>query len=271
MILESKFEFEEVIGLRFPTSLLGQSRAYSHVYFVDGLLIDTGHPRKRKQVLKATKDLPVKQIFVTHHHEDHTGNAKQLQKQFNCDVLSSELCATMMKSPPKQSFAQKVYWGVRGPQHNLIPVSDVLRTESHEFQIISVPGHSDDMAVLYEPNKKWLFSADLYINSRIGYFIKKESIRQEIESINSVLELDFDVLFCGHNPQLKNGKKKLQEKLEYLEKFRSNVSELYEKGMSESEIFKSMNLKELNVIKLLSAGELCKMNMVRSVIRDYCS
>ena len=125
------------------------------------------------------------------------------------------------------------------------------------------------MLALYEPNKRWLFSADLYINSRIGYYITTESIKEQIESINRILELDFDVMFCSHNPQLTNGKVKLKEKLDFLEDFVKDVMRLSDKGHQPKEIFKLLKLKELKTIKFLSSGELSKMNMVKSVLRDY--
>ncbi|MCH2233966.1 MAG: MBL fold metallo-hydrolase [Crocinitomicaceae bacterium] len=266
---ENRFTYKEVLGLRFPTSLMGQSRAYSHIYYVDGLLIDTGHPRKRKDVLKAVDGLPVKQIFITHHHEDHSGNIPELQRKFNCKVYSSTLCAQYMKDPPPLTFAQKLYWGIRGPYHDLIPLEGTFKTENYEFQLIPIPGHAADMLALYEPNKRWLFSADLYINSRIGYYITTESIKEQIESINRILELDFDVMFCSHNPQLTNGKVKLKEKLDFLEDFVKDVMKLSDKGHQPKEIFKLLKLKELKTIKFLSSGELSKMNMVKSVLRDY--
>ena len=267
--MDNRFTYDEVIGLRFPTSLLGQSRAFSHIYFIDGLLIDTGHPRKRKEIIRAVKNLPVKQLFITHHHEDHSGNIPELQQKFNCIVYSSALCAQYMKDPPPLTFAQKLYWGTRGPYHDLIPVEDTIKTENYEFQLISIPGHANDMLALYEPNKRWLFSADLYINSRIGYYITTESIKEQIESIKKVLELDFDVMFCSHNPQLENGKAKLKEKLDFLEGFVEDVMKLRNQGHQPKEIFKLLKLKELKTIKFLSSGELSKMNMVKSVLRDY--
>src|SRR5690625_6674953 len=38
---------------------------------------------------------------------------------------------------------------------------DVLETAHHQFIPIHTPGHTNDHVVLYEPNKKWLFTGDL--------------------------------------------------------------------------------------------------------------
>jgi len=75
------------------------------------------------------------------------------------------------------------------------------------------------MVGLYEPNKRWLFSADLYVNSYFAYFLRNENIYQQIESIKKLLALDFDAIICSHNPQLANGKLQLEKKLKFLEDF----------------------------------------------------
>lgn len=247
---------------------MGQSKAYSIVYYVDGLLIDTGHHRKKNKIIEAVKDFDVNQIFITHHHEDHTGNSKELKALFGCDVYASQHCCELMKNPPALSFAQKLYWGPRPAQHDFKSVGKKLKTKQFEFELIPIPGHAPDMMALYEPERKWLFSADLFIHHRIGYFMTTESMKTQMDSLRKVLSYDFDVLFCAHNPQLQNGKQRLKDKLDYFEGFFDQVTTLHEKGMGEKEIFKTLQLSELKMIKLLSRGYLSKMNMVRSVIRD---
>ena len=262
------FQYQEVKGFKFGKSLFGVPKLYSHVYFVDGLLIDTGHRKMGADILEEIRDLPVKQIFITHHHEDHSGNIRALQKHFDCPVYGSELCSKILKSPPSISYSQKMTWGDRPAFYNMLAISESISTPNHKFQIINVPGHARDMVVLYEAEKKWLFSADLYVNSYIGYFLREESITQQIVSIKKVLELDFEGLLCGHNPQLEGGKQKLGKKLRFLEKFKQDVFEEYNKGKSADEIFKDLSFKEFRFVKYVSGGALSKMNMVRSVVRD---
>lgn len=264
-----KSEYKEIDIFKFGNLSKKNSKFTSYIYHIDGLLIDTGHSKASKQVLKRLKNIKVDQIFITHHHEDHSGNIKLLQQYFKCPVYSSELCSNIMKNPPKLSLAQKGIWGNRPPYQNIIPIYDTIKTEHYQFQILSIPGHAIDMAALYEPNKKWLFSADLYINSYIGYYLKNESILQQIDSIKKVLELDFDVLLCSHNPQFKNGKEKLIKKLNYLQSFYDEVTQYYKKGFNAKQIMSHMNLKEFKLIKVVSGGDLARINMVKSAIRDY--
>lgn len=263
----SSFQHEEVLGLKFGYHPYSKPNLHTHIYYVDGLLIDTGQRHMHQTILHKTKDLYIDKILLTHHHEDHTGNINALSNQHQCEVFASELCCDLMKNPPKISWAQKMVWGDRPANFNITPIKYQIQTENFEFQIIPIPGHAIDMIALYEPNKKWLFSADLYINSYISYMLKNESISQQIYSIKQILELDFDVMFCSHNPQLTNGKEALLKKLHFLEDFVEKVVQLYQKGYSEKTIFNELKLKENPFVKYISFGSLSQMNMIKSVIK----
>jgi len=268
MIVTDTFQHQSVKAYKFGYSPFGKPKMHVHVYYIDGLLIDTGHSHASKEVLRQVGELAVNQIFITHHHEDHSGNLNRLQAHFDCPAYASEACCELMKKPPKISLAQHIFWGNRPPNHQLIPHKKTIHTDKYNFQIIPIPGHASDMVALYEADKKWLFSADLYVHYYINYFMENESVIQQIESIKRILELDFEVLFCAHNPKLTGGKALLEKKLIFFENFYAQVSELYEKGYTVTQIFKQLNFKENYYIKFLSHGNLSKINMVKSVIRD---
>ncbi len=119
MRVTQEFEHGPVQSFRFGYSPFGKPNLLVYTYFVDGLLIDTGQPKMAKEVLKTLKDLPVQQIYVTHFHEDHSGNAPALQKHFDCPVYCSALCAEIMRNPPAISIAQKIFWGDRPANNQL--------------------------------------------------------------------------------------------------------------------------------------------------------
>lgn len=268
MVISNAFKHDDVLGLKFGYQPIGKPSLYTHIYFIDGLLIDTGQRKAQKSILAEVQKLEVDQMFITHHHEDHSGNIVEIRELFSCDAFASELCCQMMKDPPEISLAQKLTWGDRESYDELIPKKDSIETPKFNFQIIPIPGHADDMVALYEPDMGWLFSADLYINSYIDYFLENESMQEQINSIQKILKLDFNEMFCSHKPQLTNGKRQLTKKLGFLESFFGDVSTLYQKGYSSSGIFKELGLKENWFVKFLSGGKLSKLNMVKSVIRD---
>jgi len=255
---------------RFRFDVLGWGRPEKmgvYAFFVDGILIDTGHSRAQKQAQELIK-LPVEQIFITHHHEDHAGNLRAIQEYLKCPSYAHPLCAEIMKSPPEVCFIERKTWGSNNAVDNIIPIEDEIKTANHNFQIIHTPGHSDDHVCLYEPNEGWLFSGDLYVHHYIRYFMGSESVTEQMESIKKVLKLDFDRIFCSHNPKETEGKANFQRKLQFLEDFYGNVVQLHEQGLSPSRIMKQLKLKESWFVRLTSSGWLSGVNMVKSVIRD---
>jgi len=266
--LVTPFNFDVVQAITTGYSPFGKAALSVNVYYVDGLLIDVGQSRMRKAILNFVKDLSVKQICVTHHHEDHTGNLVQIKSQFDVPVYGSAKCEQLMKNPPPISLPQKIYWGNR-PAFNITALEkNELSTPNYTFKIIDIPGHAEDMIALYEASKGWLFSGDLYINSSIKYMLANESIAQQIKSIKKILQLDFDTLFCGHNFKAKNGKQKLKDKLQFLEWFYGQVCYWYYKQCSPKIILKKMKLNENRMMKVLSRGKLSQLNMIKSVIKD---
>ena len=260
--------FEGVSILTVGQHPLRQPRLVVNLFAIDGLLIDTGPSRMQQEVLSYVNSRHVNQIFVTHHHEDHTGNVALLAQTLDCPVYSSPRCAEMMKAPPRISFAQYMVWGNRPPYTGLEPIESTIRTDRYQFQLIPAPGHTPDQVVLYEPHQKWLFSADLYVHHYISYFLFSESVAQQITSIEKVLTLDFETLFCCHIPPIKDGREKLEKKLRFLQQFNDRVREEASKGYSARKIMKTLQLKEKWPIRILSHGMLSQLNMVQSVLND---
>ena len=268
MKVTKSIDFDPIQAFKFGSWPFGKPSMYVHTYFIDGLLIDTGHSNMQKEIIACLRPLPIQQIFITHHHEDHNGNLKSLQQHFDCPTYAYPLCVDIMKQPPSITLAQWLTWGTTEANTNIIPLSEVISTPNYSFQIIHTPGHAADMVCLYEASQGWLFSADLYVHDYIRFCMRAESVGQQIRSIKKVLRLDFDKLFCSHNPQMKAPKERLKVKLQFLEDFYGKVSTLHHKGYTPNAIFNDLRLKEAWQVRLLSGGELSAMNMVRSVVLD---
>lgn len=268
MKITKSFEHDGIQGFKFGSWPFGKPKLFVHTFFVDGLLIDTGHSNMRKEIVETLSPLDVKQIFITHHHEDHSGNLRTFQKHFKCPTYASTLCVELMKHPPKISFAQWLTWGKAASNINIIPEDKMIKTPQHQFEVIPIPGHAIDMVGLYEKNKGWLFSGDLFVNDYIRYFMKNESMGAQIESIKKVLKLDFEILMCSHNPQFKDGKRRLQNKLNFFEDFYGKVKDLHQKKLSVNTIIQELKLKRSTFIRIISGGNLSTINMIKSVIRD---
>lgn len=264
----SNFQFEEVKGYRLGSSIFGKPKMLVYSFFVDGLLIDTGQSNMRKAYMEAISSFDIEKIFITHHHEDHSGNLNPIQDKLGVAAYAHNLCVEKMKNPPSISPAQWLSWGPRKANKKIIAMDDKIETEKYSFDIIHIPGHAEDMAGLLEKKQGWFLSADLFVSEYIRFFMRPESMKEQIASIKKVLSLDFEHLFCSHNPQMQGGKEKLKRKLAFFEDFYGQVKELHQKSYSVSAIQKKMRVKPMHTVAILSLGELSAKNMIRSVIRD---
>lgn len=264
----SQLQYEEVRGLCYQSGLFGSAKLSVYVYCIDGLLIDTAQPKARSALRSDIAELNIEQIVLTHHHEDHSGNADSLREMFDCPIYASAACIDLMIKPPPMSLIQQLIWGNRNAVNGITAIGDTISTSNYVFQVIPIPGHAADMIALYEPERQWLFSADLFINTYIGYFLESERIAQQIQSIKTILQLDFKAMFCSHNPQLNDPKRSLSRKLDFLELTFDRVQRLHEKGYSVKEIFKTLSMKENRLVRTFSGGQLSMINMVKSIVRD---
>lgn len=261
--------FGPIESLETGRGYFGPPPVKVHAFFIDGLLIDTGAPYAKTAMLDWLRPKTVDQIFVTHHHEDHSGNVNAIQKDHKVNAYSSALCADLVKGKVETSIPQLLFWGRPEYIDSLLPITkDSLSTPKHCFEFLPIPGHAPDQMALYEREYGWLFSADAFVSPVIKYFMKKESMAQQIASLQRLLLLDFEMLLCCHKPLVQGGKAQLQSKCNFLQDYYGQVVKYHEQGNAPRKILSLMGKKELWFQKLLSQNNLSAINMVHSVLRD---
>ena len=148
-----------------------------------------------------------------------------IKDRFGMPVLGSQLTTLAIQRKFYLAPFQRLAWGSPRPK-TLEVMEDEITCGDYTLRLFPAPGHSHDMTVFLEPNRGWLFSGDLYLASRVKFFRDDEDFAQSMASLKKILELDFDALFCAHNPKPAQGKKYLKEKLQYfleLEKVRRKI------------------------------------------------
>lgn len=268
-ILE-KHDFGPVTGYEFGWSPVGRPLMTAYAYRFGPVLIDTAFSHVRKDIMHILEPDPPEVVFLTHYHEDHSGNAAAIKDSFNVPVYGHRLAAEKLKNRYRIFPYQHLIWGATDPVA-IAPFDSSWKGGDFSLVPVHAPGHSKDHTVYLETQNGWLFSGDLYLADHIRYFRSDERIADQIASIKKVLSLDFDALFCGHHPQPENGKKFLARKLAFLEDFYGKVAVLAKKGMNEKEIMRSLKLKEDKFILLFCFGNVSIKQMVGSVIRSLGS
>lgn len=242
-------------------------------YYVDGLLIDTGLRHTQRAVLHTYQQYPIQQIALTHFHEDHAANAASLARQHTCPVRCSPLTAQRIsQSYPLLPYER--YWF--GPIEPCSAATGVVvlatfpaafETAHHRFVPIPTLGHSDDHHVLLEPNEGWLFSGDFYVGN-LRLFRRGETIYQQIDACRQVLTYEFDTLFCGHRPVLKNAKAAIKAKQDHLQRIVELSLDGQRRGLSEGQILRRIGLREDWFMRAFTSNDVAVSYLVRSALRD---
>ena len=254
---------------RFSVYRFGSNMQTVYAFRMGEILIDTGQSNSRRNVKAALNGHSIHSILLTHHHEDHTGNVAYLKYKHESEVKAHPICADRMTNGFTVSPLGRVISGnVAKAKVEYVLDGEVLDFGRYTLQAIYTPGHTDDHMAYYEPNKGWLFSGDLFVADRIKYFESNEDIKVQIESLKKMVALDFNTLLCSHNPQLKKGKERLSRKLELFVQFYGEVLRLNKKGLSETEILKSLGRKENYYYKFMTIGHFTAVNMVKSVLKS---
>ncbi len=241
-----------------------------YFYIIGNVIVDTGPFHLRRHVKAITEEKDISLICLTHHHEDHSGNAALLGKMLGASVYIHEYGAKKLKNGFNILPYQRLLFGHAPPTETL---SSNKTLEAATIRLIPyhTPGHSKDHTVYLEPNNGLLFSGDLYLGEKIQFFRVDEHIHDQICSLEKILRLDFDALFCGHRPSPKGGKKKLAAKLSFLQSFHGEVGRLLGKGYGQKAIIQTLQIKSDLGIRLFTMGNASFANMVRSSIQDNLS
>ncbi len=260
--------FAEVDMIRMGYSPIGAPLMSVVMYVVDGLVIDTGQHHMARAVMQFLQDKKISRIILTHHHEDHSGNAAEISHRHTIPVMGHPLTAAKLKHGFSILPYQYLVWG-KAPSVDVCPLKAVVETDRFAFMPIDTPGHSKDHTVFLEKQQGWLFSGDLYLGQRIKYYRSDERLGDQIASLKKVLALEFDTLFCAHNPSLTDGKSAIRKKLQFLEDLYGQIKALAQKGFSEKAVIKALDPAKDRTVKWLTMGNVSFANMVRSAMTAF--
>ncbi len=130
-------------------------------------------------------NLKISDIFITHHHSDHTSGVIGIKKKFpevNIHSPSSNIENTRF----------------------VLKNNDEIESSINSFKIISTPGHTLDHIIYHDKYNKILFSGDTLFRLGCGR-VFEGSLNQMYASLQRINELDDDTyIYCGHEYTLSN-------------------------------------------------------------------
>ncbi len=85
-------QYGPVTIIRMARGFLRRPLEWTAAYFVDGLLIDAGPRRTEHELVRALDHVDVKQIVITHGHEDKIGGLLAVRTRFPAAEIYASAC-----------------------------------------------------------------------------------------------------------------------------------------------------------------------------------
>ena len=252
-------------------SIAGRGYYWTTAYHVGGLLVDSGCAHTARELAGSLRGLPLTHLVNTHSHEDHIGANGVLQAQHpDLEIAAHPAALPVLSDPRRQQPLQayrRVFWGWPAPSNGR-PLADgeVIEVGDYRFQAIYTPGHSPDHICLYEPQREWLFSGDLFTGGRDRALRADNDIWGVVASLTRVAALPAKILFPGCARVRIDPQAELRNKVAYLEEMGERVLALHRQGMGVAAIARAVFGGPL-WIEVLTHGHFTRRGLVESYLR----
>ena len=255
-----------VTALRLTRRYFGAEVMPAYCYAVGDTLVDSAFPGAGREVLGFVRRAGIRRLLLTHHHEDHAGNAAGLAEA-GVEVLASPMTAALVAHEMPLPFYQHMAWGKMPPVSAATIDGERVALGPYQAQVVPAPGHAVDQVVFHVAEMGWLFSGDVFIHDRIKIFRRDEDFAATLKTLERLLELDFAILFCGHRPMVGGGREALARKLQHLRDLEGEVRRLDGEGLSADRIVRQLGLTTRGGIGFASFGDATPANLVRSILQ----
>ncbi|MGA1822798.1 MAG: MBL fold metallo-hydrolase [Thermoplasmatota archaeon] len=249
------------ITLPLPRNPLREINTYVILGEDRNLFVDTGMNRPEcREVLdegieELGIDLSVTDVFVTHLHADHLGNAPR---------ISGGKTNVYMGGPDIESIEETTYWSSmleyavmngfpnedpeqaikRHPGYRYGPLGPMKMVEVREgdrfdvgrysFEAVFTPGHSKGHMCLYEREKKILFSGDHLLDDitpNISLWEEGEDpLSDYLRSLGKVMKMDVDMVLPGHRRLIEDHRRRIDDLIRHHEERADEVEDILKDG-----------------------------------------
>jgi glyoxylase-like metal-dependent hydrolase (beta-lactamase superfamily II) len=185
-------------------------------------LIDTGPPGQAAAIAAAVAGLgldlaSLRQIILTHFHEDHVGSAADLAARTGAPVLAHRADALVIRgdmpapvpdfTPEEKALHERIVAAAGG-----LPAAPPCRVD-HELAsgdlidlgggatVIGAPGHTDGSIAVHIPSQRLLFTGDSVAVGPTGRVVLgpfNVDRTQAIATFRALADLDVDTACFGH-------------------------------------------------------------------------
>jgi glyoxylase-like metal-dependent hydrolase (beta-lactamase superfamily II) len=249
--------------VRMARRYLGRELLPVHCYAVGDTLVDTGLACCGDELAAVVAASGIRRAVLTHHHEDHAGNAARLRAA-GLEVLAGAATRARVAHDAPIRFYQHLIWG-KCPPAAVDELPARVRIGPHDAEAIPAPGHCPDQLVFFVAEEGWLFAGDAFLSERVKVFRRDEDFAATVATVRRLLRLDFDALLCAHKPRFTGGRRALQAKLEWLLELEGEVRRRHAAGDPPARIARAC-VRPPWLAAVLTAGDASADNLVHAIL-----
>ena len=255
-----------ITRLRMARTLFGRRLYEVSAYAYGGLLIDSGPPTTAGQLVDWCREHPeIRRVVLTHHHEDHVGGAAALQEKLGLPVHASSSAVPILAEGLRMPLYRKAIW-TTPRSFRAEPLGDWIEGEGCKLRVIPTPGHAMTHVCLFDEERRWLFSGDLYVHEKVRYLRRVEDAREHLESLRRVLALEPEMLICDHAGILEHAPERLARKIRFWEDLAGQARALRDQGLATGEIAHRL-LGRDGFLAWASFGDFSHRNLIESLLK----
>ena len=244
------------------SSWRGRALGYEvSAYLLHGVLVDTGFPGARAELLDLARTVAPRGAIVTHWHEDHAGNAPGLAA-LGLPLRMHQQCEATLRARPAIRHYRRIVWGRTARLS--VPLRDF---DPAPLQVINTPGHTDDHLVVWDAEHRIVAGGDLFLGVKVRVAHSHESPRALLRSLRVVASLEPRLLLDAHRGVVGNATALLRAKIAWLEATTGEIRALAASGCGEREIQRRVLGREA-FVGWVSFGEYSKRSLVKAVLRE---
>jgi glyoxylase-like metal-dependent hydrolase (beta-lactamase superfamily II) len=228
------------------------------VYAVRGALIDTGFPCVRREVRALVEELRPRGALVTHHHEDHAGNALLLAG-LKVPMAIPGATEAAIRTPVSIGLYRRYTWG------SALPLTGPVEPfDTDDLRLIAAPGHSVDHHVVWDEMEGTLFSADLFLGVKVQAAFVTEDPRAHVRSLRAAVALAPRRMFDAHRGAIPSPVSALSAKANWMEDLIGAVDRRIAAGEDDEPIQRAL-VRGSWLRDVFSGGDYSAINLVRAI------
>ena len=249
----------DVLELRMASArsrLVGYAVA---AYVVRGTLVDTGFPRIRRTLARFLDAAPpLRGAFVTHQHEDHSGNAALLAARGVPLAMGAATRAFLERPTPIDLYRRAIWGSAPAIAAGAAAFSDDALT------LVPTPGHTPDHHAVWDAERGTLFAGDLYLGVKVRIAHRAERPRETLAAVRRAAALAPARMFCAHRGPVPTPAAALAAKADWMAETIGRIEARIAQGWSDPRIRDDVLGPEV-ATGYVTGGEYARINLVRAV------